>query len=34
MPKPKTLRLILGDQLNENHTWFKQTDNNVSYVLM
>ncbi|UCH19801.1 MAG: cryptochrome/photolyase family protein [Deltaproteobacteria bacterium] len=34
MPKQKTLRLILGDQLNENHTWFKQTDKNVTYVLM
>lgn len=29
-----TLRLLLGDQLNINHTWFSQTDDNVTYVLM
>lgn len=29
-----TLRLILGDQLNSNHSWFKTTDDNVLYVLM
>ena len=34
MSKSKTLRLILGDQLNENHNWFKKPDNNVTYVLM
>jgi deoxyribodipyrimidine photolyase-related protein len=34
MPRQKTLRLILGDQLNENHDWFKQPDENVTYVLM
>ena len=34
MPREKTLRLILGDQLNENHSWFRQTDRNVTYVLM
>jgi deoxyribodipyrimidine photolyase-related protein len=34
MPKHKTLRLILGDQLNENHSWFKHPDKNVAYVLM
>jgi deoxyribodipyrimidine photolyase-related protein len=34
MPPPKTLRLILGDQLNENHSWFKQPDKQVTYVLM
>ena len=34
MPKHKTLRLILGDQLNENHSWFKHPDKNVTYVLM
>ena len=28
------LRLILGDQLNENHSWFKQVDDNNIYVLM
>ena len=29
-----TLRLILGDQLNINHSWFKTTDDSVLYVLM
>ncbi len=28
-----TLRLILGDQLNENHSWFKQVDPTVTYCL-
>jgi deoxyribodipyrimidine photolyase-related protein len=32
--KNKTLRLILGDQLNQNHSWFKTVDNQVTYVLM
>ena len=30
----KTLRLLLGDQLNINHTWFKTIDESVTYVLM
>ncbi|MDX1905094.1 MAG: cryptochrome/photolyase family protein [Thermonemataceae bacterium] len=30
----KTLRLILGDQLNSAHSWFKDTNHNVSYVIM
>jgi deoxyribodipyrimidine photolyase-related protein len=30
----KTLRLILGDQLNEQHTWYTTLDNTVTYVLM
>ncbi|KAB1154955.1 cryptochrome/photolyase family protein [Flavobacterium luteum] len=30
----KTLRLILGDQLNSNHSWFKTIDDSVTYVLM
>lgn len=30
----KTLRLILGDQLNERHSWFRQVENNVYYVMM
>lgn len=30
----KTLRLILGDQLNSNHSWFETIDDSVSYVLM
>lgn len=29
-----TLRLILGDQLNEQHSWFRQVDNQVLYVMM
>jgi deoxyribodipyrimidine photolyase-related protein len=30
----KILRLILGDQLNIDHSWFKDKDQNVTYVLM
>ena len=30
----KTLRLILGDQLNSNHSWFKSIDDSVTYVMM
>jgi deoxyribodipyrimidine photolyase-related protein len=30
----KTLRLILGDQLNSNHSWFEKTDDNITYLLM
>ena len=30
----KTLRLILGDQLNSNHSWFETIDDSVTYVLM
>ena len=30
----KTLRLILGDQLNIHHSWFKEVNDNVIYVLM
>ena len=30
----KTLRLILGDQLNEQHSWFNKKDEEVTYVLM
>ncbi len=29
-----TLRLVLGDQLNPLHSWFKAVDDNVVYVLM
>ena len=32
--KNKILRLILGDQLNSNHSWFKTIDETVTYVLM
>jgi len=30
----KTLRLILGDQLNHQHSWFKECHSNITYVLM
>ena len=30
----KKVRLILGDQLNSHHSWFKTTDDSVTYVLM
>ncbi len=30
----KKLRLILGDQLNENHSWFAEKDAETLYVLM
>jgi deoxyribodipyrimidine photolyase-related protein len=29
----KTLRPILGDQLNHNHSWFQETDENVIYLM-
>ncbi len=29
-----TLRLILGDQLKENHSWFSEKNSSVLYVLM
>ena len=28
------IRLILGDQLNEQHSWFQTVDDSVGYVLM
>jgi deoxyribodipyrimidine photolyase-related protein len=31
---PKILRLILGDQLNINHSWYNEVNENVTYVLM
>ena len=34
MPRQKILRLVLGDQLHENHSWFKKVDRDVTYVLM
>ncbi len=30
----KTLRLILGDQLNHSHSWYQSVDADVLYVLM
>ena len=32
--KTRTLRLILGDQLNPLHSWFTAVDDSVIYVLM
>ena len=29
----KTLRLLLGDQLNNTHSWFEKTDKNVIYCM-
>jgi deoxyribodipyrimidine photolyase-related protein len=29
----KTLRLILGDQLNEQHSWFQEVDKNTIYLM-
>ena len=34
MAKDKILRLILGDQLNAKHSWFKKEDKAVTYVMM
>jgi len=34
MPRRKILRLILGDQLNQNHSWLEHPDKQVTYVLM
>jgi deoxyribodipyrimidine photolyase-like uncharacterized protein len=28
------LRLILGDQLNINHSWFKENNSKNTYVMM
>lgn len=30
----KTLRLVLGDQLNHAHSWFKEKDDRIIYVMM
>ena len=30
----KTVRLILGDQLNSNHSWFQTNDDSITYVMM
>jgi len=30
----KTLRLVLGDQLNSQHSWFGKIDRDVAYVMM
>ncbi len=31
---PATLRLILGDQLNPNHSWFQEINEDVTYLMM
>ncbi len=33
-PSAHTLRLVLGDQLNPQHSWFEKCDEGVVYVLM
>ena len=33
-PRTHTLRLLLGDQLNPEHSWFATLDGGVVYVLM
>jgi len=32
--RPKTLRLVLGDQLNYRHSWFRSVDPGVTYAMM
>jgi deoxyribodipyrimidine photolyase-related protein len=34
MPPKRTLRLILGDQLNPRHSWFSRTSDDTVYTLM
>ncbi len=34
MRREKTLRLILGDQLNSNHSWFRENPRDTAYVMM
>jgi len=29
-----TLRLLLGDQLNSQHSWFRKVDDDILYVMM
>ena len=29
----KTVRLILGDQLNQNHSWFNEVNDNFIYLM-
>ncbi len=31
---PKTIRLILGDQLNSHHSWFQSVEAHVTYLMM
>lgn len=32
--KLKTLRLILGDQLNHKHSWYNSSEDHITYVMM
>ncbi|OYU79923.1 MAG: cryptochrome/photolyase family protein [Flavobacterium sp. BFFFF1] len=34
MKVSRTLRLVLGDQLNSRHSWFDAVDDSVTYVMM
>ncbi len=34
MKQQKTLRLILGDQLNEQHSWFDKANEELTYLIM
>lgn len=34
MKNKKTLRLILGDQLNSHHSWYNKVDESITYVMM
>ncbi|HCX20798.1 MAG TPA: cryptochrome/photolyase family protein [Cytophagales bacterium] len=34
MASMKTLRLILGDQLNHQHSWFDSVDSEITFVMM
>ena len=34
MKQEKTLRLILGDQLNYQHSWFEHVVDHVTYVIL
>ena len=29
----KKLRLLLGDQLNSNHSWYHEVDENIKYLV-
>jgi deoxyribodipyrimidine photolyase-related protein len=34
MANGKILRLVLGDQLNAQHSWFRQAKSHVVYIMM
>ncbi|HRS38667.1 MAG TPA: cryptochrome/photolyase family protein, partial [Bacteroidia bacterium] len=33
-PRYHTIRLILGDQLNAKHSWFRRKDDGILYLMM